>query len=302
MNQQNKKFKEKLKNLPKTPGIYLMKDSHQDVLYVGKAKNLKQRVSSYFQNNSQHSNKVRRMVFNLADFEIIEVDTELDALLLECELIQQHHPLYNRQMNQFAQYCYINIDEQGITSSTLDGELGPYRAYRKIPEIIRQLSELYQLSTINHITKLSLEKQLPEMKHYPLPEKSNEIRGFFEGRDDSYHYWMNQRIAYCIEERYFEHAQKLSEELQFLTTFYNQIRELHHFINQKENQFILPISASEKKVYQLAYGKVVYSKIIPYTETFQPISLTPNQTALGKSEIDPTLILLHYIKKMSEKG
>ena len=77
---------------------------------------------------------------------------------------------------------------------------------------------------------------------------------------------------------------------------------MHHFVNQKEKQFILPISASEKKVYQLAYGKVVYSKIIPYTETFQPISLTPNQTALSKSEIDPTLILLHYIKKMSEKG
>lgn len=74
----NKEFlKNKANALPEKPGVYLMKDQHNEVLYVGKAKSLKQRVVSYFRKNQQHANKVLRLVYNVVDFETIETDTEL---------------------------------------------------------------------------------------------------------------------------------------------------------------------------------------------------------------------------------
>ncbi|HJE16160.1 MAG TPA: GIY-YIG nuclease family protein, partial [Enterococcus casseliflavus] len=105
----NKEFlKNKANALPEKPGVYLMKDQHNEVLYVGKAKSLKKRVVSYFRKNQQHANKVLRLVYNVVDFETIETDTELDALLLECRLIQAFHPIYNRQMNHSANYCFVD--------------------------------------------------------------------------------------------------------------------------------------------------------------------------------------------------
>ena len=88
-------LKEKIKNLPKSPGIYKMKNTHGDIIYVGKAKNLKQRVNSYFIQNRQHSRKVLEMIRWIDDFDYETVDTEFDALLLECHLIHQIRPRYN---------------------------------------------------------------------------------------------------------------------------------------------------------------------------------------------------------------
>ncbi|HFN3178192.1 TPA: GIY-YIG nuclease family protein, partial [Enterococcus faecium] len=75
-------LKEKMKTLPMLPGVYLMKDRDGKVIYVGKAKRLKNRVSSYFHQNKQHSKKVLRMIHHITDFDFVVVDTELDALLL----------------------------------------------------------------------------------------------------------------------------------------------------------------------------------------------------------------------------
>lgn len=112
----NKEFlKNKANALPEKPGVYLMKDQHNEVLYVGKAKSLKQRVVSYFRKNQQHANKVLRLVYNVVDFETIETDTELDALLLECRLIQAFHPIYNRQMNHSANYCFVVLTNHTFT-------------------------------------------------------------------------------------------------------------------------------------------------------------------------------------------
>lgn len=78
----------------------------------------KKRVQSYFRHNPNHSNKVLRMIYNIASFETIDVATELDALLLECRYIQQYHPLYNRQMNFYQNYLYVGIVGHEILLST----------------------------------------------------------------------------------------------------------------------------------------------------------------------------------------
>ncbi len=103
-----KENKEKLKNLSQHPGVYQMLDKNQQVIYIGKAKNLKKRVSSYF--SKQHSDgKTRALVANIKDFEVIVTDTETQALLLENELIKQHKPRYNILLKDAKSYPYIYI-------------------------------------------------------------------------------------------------------------------------------------------------------------------------------------------------
>jgi excinuclease ABC subunit C len=101
-------IKEKLKNLSQHPGVYQMLDKDQQVIYIGKAKNLKKRVSSYF--SKQHSDgKTRALVANIKDFEVIVTDTETQALLLENELIKQYKPRYNILLKDAKSYPYIYI-------------------------------------------------------------------------------------------------------------------------------------------------------------------------------------------------
>ncbi len=97
----------KLKTLPKQPGCYLFKDSSRAVLYVGKAVNLRQRVRSYFQKSAQHTPKVARMVRKIADIEWVVTDTELEALILECNLIKRYRPPYNVLMRDDKSYPYL---------------------------------------------------------------------------------------------------------------------------------------------------------------------------------------------------
>ena len=100
---------EKVKNLPSSPGVYLMKDSRGSIIYVGKSKHLKQRVQSYFQNSKNHSPKIIKLVNHLKDFDYILTDTEFEAFLLECQLIKEIKPIYNTQMKNPLSYAYIVI-------------------------------------------------------------------------------------------------------------------------------------------------------------------------------------------------
>ena len=99
----------KITNLPTSPGCYLMKDAGGTIIYVGKAKNLKNRVSQYF-HNGYHAPKVQAMVDKVEDFDIVLVDNELEALILECNLIKRHMPWYNILLKDDKQYPYIRID------------------------------------------------------------------------------------------------------------------------------------------------------------------------------------------------
>lgn len=98
-----------LKQLPEQPGIYFMKNSSGTVIYVGKAKNLKARVSQYFQKKKDNSPKVKEMIENIGSFEYITTDTELEAFLTECRTIRELKPKYNRQLKNYKGYMYIRL-------------------------------------------------------------------------------------------------------------------------------------------------------------------------------------------------
>ena len=102
-------LEEKLKNLPTSPGVYLHKDESGKIIYVGKAKNLRNRVRSYFQSGRGHDRKTRELVRRIRDLEFIVTDNEVEALVLESNLIKQHKPRYNVLLKDYKQYPHLKL-------------------------------------------------------------------------------------------------------------------------------------------------------------------------------------------------
>jgi excinuclease ABC subunit C len=103
-------LKEKALSLPYAPGVYIMRDKSNTVIYVGKAKKLKNRVSQYFQDTTSHSPKTRIMVSKVDHFDVIVAASEFEALVLECSLIKQYMPRYNILLKDDKGYPYIRLD------------------------------------------------------------------------------------------------------------------------------------------------------------------------------------------------
>ena len=102
-------IKEEIKKLPHKPGVYIMKNKNDEIIYVGKAVDLKKRVSQYFRNSSNHTAKVITMVKHITEFEYIVTDSEMEALVLECNLIKEHTPKYNIRLKDDKTYPYIKV-------------------------------------------------------------------------------------------------------------------------------------------------------------------------------------------------
>ncbi|WP_405081114.1 GIY-YIG nuclease family protein [Paenibacillus chitinolyticus] len=147
---------EKVKALPLTPGVYLMKDRLGHIIYVGKAKSLKKRVQTYFQHSKSHSPKVKRLISNIRDFEVRLTDTEFEAFMLECRLIKQLKPLYNKKMKNPLAYTYLVIRGSREGRRRLDitndpagqeGDLffGPYTSRSTVEKAVQGLQESYRI-------------------------------------------------------------------------------------------------------------------------------------------------------------
>ena len=107
-------LKEKALTLPYTPGVYIMRDKNDKVIYVGKAKKLKNRVSQYFQDTASHSPKTRIMVGKIHHFDVIVAASEFEALVLECSLIKRHMPKYNILLKDDKGYPYLRLNMKEI--------------------------------------------------------------------------------------------------------------------------------------------------------------------------------------------
>ena len=111
MNPKMKILRKKAMSLPLLPGVYIMKNADGEIIYIGKAKALKNRVSQYFGSQNRHPVKVRKMVENVDRFDYIVTGSEFEALVLECSLIKQHSPKYNILLKDDKGYSYIRISE-----------------------------------------------------------------------------------------------------------------------------------------------------------------------------------------------
>lgn len=144
---------EKLKNLPKSPGCYIYKDADGNILYVGKALVLRNRVRSYFQASTKHGIRIERLVSKIRDIEWIVVDSELEALVLECNLIKQHRPPYNVRLRDDKNYPYIIITKEAFPrvlftrSVRKDGGkyFGPYTSSYHVRDTLQLLHKVFPL-------------------------------------------------------------------------------------------------------------------------------------------------------------
>ena len=149
-------FEHQLKILPDKPGVYIMKNSLGEVIYVGKAKILKNRVRQYFQNSKNHSVKVKAMVKNISEFEYIVTDSEMEALILEGNLIKKYNPKYNIALKDDKFYPFIKIDEYD-------------RMWQKIEKLVNE--DIVEISTTNTSKKISEIKPLPMPTHNEFFER-----------------------------------------------------------------------------------------------------------------------------------
>ena len=150
-------FKDQVKKLPNTPGVYIMKDNMGEIIYIGKAKNLKNRVSSYFMNDSGHSDKVKKMVSNIAKFDYIMTDSEFEALVLECSLIKKHQPKYNILLKDDKGFRYIKITKDKwpkilyVKQKQNDGAvyIGPYTNALSVKQTVEEMIKIFKVPTCN---------------------------------------------------------------------------------------------------------------------------------------------------------
>jgi len=165
---------EKANTLPQTPGVYIMKNREGEIIYIGKAKKLKNRVSQYFARFETHTGKTRRMVENVQDFEYILTTTELEALTLECAQIKQHRPKYNILLKDDKGFCFIRkSNEQYPRFSVVyrrkdDGAeyYGPYMSAGAARQLIEFARKLFMLPSCNRRLEYGKKSERPCLNYF----------------------------------------------------------------------------------------------------------------------------------------
>jgi excinuclease ABC subunit C len=230
-------LEEKLKNLPTAPGVYLHKDAGGKIIYVGKAKNLRNRVRSYFQSGRGHDRKTRELVKRITDLEFIVTDTEVEALVLESNLIKQHKPRYNVLLKDDKQYPHLKLTVSEAFPRVMitrriqrDGALyfGPYLPAALARRTIDLINRTFQLRTCDieidgRLPRPCLEYHIkrclgPCVKDLCKPDEYAEavrdVRMFLEGK--------NRELA----DEYGARMEKASDEMRFeMAAKYRDLRK-----------------------------------------------------------------------------
>lgn len=174
MNDRLPYLREKSNRLPLSPGVYLMKDKSGGIIYVGKAKALKNRVTTYFHNNSQHNEKTLKLVDNIHDFDFICTKTELDALVLECSLIKLHQPKYNILLKDDKGYNYIKVSREPYprityalnTNDENADYIGPYTSGYTVKQAVEEANTIFMLPTCKKSFPSAFGKERPCLNHH----------------------------------------------------------------------------------------------------------------------------------------
>lgn len=268
-------LKEKLQILPDKPGVYLMKDIKGRIIYVGKAVNLKNRVRSYFQSSRNHSPKVQALVARISDLEYIITASEIEALILECNLIKKHHPKYNISLRDDKTYPYIKVTNEDYprvfaTRKVLkDGAryFGPYTSAGAVHETLRLLKKLFPLRSCRR-----LEAKRPCLEHHIkrcLAPCSGQVSVrdyqamikavclFLEGRSDVLAQDLHRRMEQAAEQLQFEMAAKLRDQL----TAVEKITEKQNIVTGSGDQDAIGLARSALgncvQVFFIRSGKMV---------------------------------------------
>jgi excinuclease ABC subunit C len=259
-------IQEQLKKLPDSPGVYIMKDKDKNIIYIGKAKILKNRVRQYFQSSKHHSPKVQSMVANIAEFEYIVTDSELEALVLECNLIKKHKPRYNILLKDDKHYPYIKVTMNEeyprivITRKIeKDGAkyFGPYTSTTAVRETIDLIKKVFWIRTCKKEFPRDIGKERPCLNYYikqclaPCQGNINkesyrqmfrDICAFLDGKQDALIDKLTRDMHEAAERMDFEKAASIRDKI-------NNIKQI------AEKQKIISSTLSDQDVVAFAAGE-----------------------------------------------
>ena len=260
-----KELRKKAMALPLQPGVYIMKNKDKKIIYIGKAKKLKNRVSSYFGSHSNHSLKVIRMVENVDDFDYILVDTEFEALVLECSLIKQHMPKYNILLKDDKGYNYIKITKGEFPRISEckriadDGAeyIGPYISGFSVKQAVEETLKIFKLPRCTKKFPRDYGKSRPCLNGFmglccsPCAGKISQEEyaktvedavAFLKGGSKASVRDMTQKMNELSEELKFEEAAKLRDRIRSIK-------------NLEERQKVVSINVPQEDVFALVNGK-----------------------------------------------
>lgn len=322
-------LKEKAKQLPQRPGVYIMKDFLGDIVYVGKAKSLRNRVSQYFQNSSRHAPKIVRMIEGIRDFDFLLADTELEALLLESKLIKDLKPIYNSQLKNPQKYCYIYIDTAETyptirMSPDKDREglyFGPYTSARNVERALEVLKENIKIRDCSSFTEKQsgcLKSQLGfctapcagEITEEHYRQLIDQVIGFLKGERSDIIKNIECRMLEEAEVLNFDKAAKLRDDASALGHLISKGETIRFAAKNRCIAALERISADSIKLFLLRGNHIVYKEKLDYKGNEKVIAthmldlirsnigeLRRNETTgASKLDIDQAQIIYSYLK------
>lgn len=220
-------IEEELKKLPAKPGVYIMHDEKDEIIYVGKAVSLKNRVRQYFQSSRNKGVKIEQMVTHIARFEYIITDSELEALVLECNLIKEHRPKYNTMLKDDKSYPFIKVTVHEAYPRVLFARrmkkdkakyFGPYTSAGAVKDVIELVRKLYQVRSCSRVLPRDCKKERPclyyHMKQCNAPCQGNISQEEYAKNIDEALRFLNGDFGKVIE-KLTEKMQAASEEMRF---------------------------------------------------------------------------------------
>ena len=259
-------LKETLAVLPKKPGVYLMKDEYGEIIYVGKAISLRNRVRSYFQSSKNHSSKVKRLVTKIVSIETIITDTELEALILECNLIKKYRPYYNVRLKDDKNYPYIKVTLYETYPRIFmtrrivkDGSkyYGPFSDSGAVASTLRLMKKIFPIrqctgnldrvkntrKCLNFHINQCLGPCTGDVDPKVYMEMVNEIILFLEGKRDDLARNVKKKMEKASEDLDFERAAMLRDQLHSL----EKVIERQKIISENDvDQDVIAIERDDK--------------------------------------------------------
>ncbi len=297
-----KSLKAKANKLPLKPGVYIMKDKSGTIIYIGKAKALKNRVTQYFGMGNQHTEKVRKMVENVYDFEYIVCDSEFEALILENSLIKQNQPKYNILLKDDKGYFYIKITNDKWkkieSSKQIDksGEfIGPYNSGFIVNQTVDEVRKIFKIPSCNR----SFDKPSKPCLNYHIgicsaPCKANiSLDEYIETINSAKEYIKNGDIKENSVEALTEKMNLAAENLQFEVAA--RLRDRINAIKKiKQTQKVVSISYKNQDVIATAtFGQLACVEIL----IFRNFKLVDKKHYIIEGTADKTEVYAEFLQQ-----
>ena len=317
------KFKDKLALVPHKPGSYQMKDKNGTIIYVGKAKDLHKRVSSYF--NRVHTGKTAKMVSLIEDFTYIVAESELEAFIIEINLIKEYNPKYNIMLTDDKSYPYIEYISEPYPMLKVSRYLnikrkdkkklfGPYPNAYAARRIVNLINRLYPLKKCNNGKELCLYYHIGECLGYcaknidkeKVRDMENEILSFLRGNDDILRKKILDKINIYSENLNYEMAMDLKKELEYIDiVLTKQSVELHDFIDRDVISYYIDKGYLSIELLFIRNGKLLNHKnhitplsVDPFDEIEYYIAKFYSRNEIPKEILIPEDLNIENIRKV----